>query len=211
MNDKTRWPVLLAIALALLSGGALAKDDDDDDDDSLEKERQRITYSGIGLSRLSTDFDNVKDAVSLDAALGFRVPDVQWFAVELDIGFTLIPGEVERESFDPGTECPITDPFCTPEEPNTTSSQEDFQAFNLGVFAIIRTPGRFYAMGKTGYRYLNTNLPELDDDRSGSAWGLGLGYRYSAAGGFAELGYTKLSDDLKALGFSLGYGFGKKD
>lgn len=186
---------------------------DEGKDGGADDEMKRVTYSGIGLSRLSTGFENVKDAVSLDAAMGFRIPDVQWFGVELNLSATVIPGQVKQTSSTGGGEdCPF-DPLpigCTDQPGSTSSSEEDFQALSFGVFGVVRTPGKLYGMGKIGYRYMNTNLPELEEDRSGSAWGAGLGYRYSAAGGFAELQYTKLSDDLELLGFSLGYGFGGK-
>ncbi len=65
-------------------------------------------------------------------------------------------------------------------------------------------------MGKVGYRYLNTNLPELQENRSGSAWGAGVGYRWNKKGSYAELGYTKYSEDLDAIGFAISYSYERR-
>lgn len=204
--------ILPLIASLALLGPSVAQahdrdhDHDHDHDDPTRRELRDITYSSIGLSRISTSFDNVKEAIALDAAMGFRLPNVQWFGVELNLGFTIIPGEVERATNSTGASCGgLLQPPC---ETNQTVTQDDFNAFNLGVFAVLRSPGKVFGMGKIGYRYINTSLPELDEERSGTAWGAGFGYRYNDRGGYAELQYTKISDDLDAIGFSLGYGFG---
>ncbi|HUS24199.1 MAG TPA: outer membrane beta-barrel protein [Candidatus Binatia bacterium] len=175
-----------------------------------EEEEMSTTYSGIGLSRISTSFSNVDPAINLDVAMGFRVPTVQWIGVELNLGFSMIPGQVTETNSTTGTTCtPLEELLgnCTPTSGATTSSQDDFQALNLGAYAVLRSPGRFYGMGKLGYRYLNTSLPELSDDRSGTAWGIGFGYRWNKRGSYAELHYTRLSADLSAIGFELAYGF----
>lgn len=203
---------LLPLLLAALSlpGAAWAHRDDHrhDHEDDRDRDLRDITYSAIGLSRMSVDFENVEEAVTLDATMGFRPPSVQWFGVELNLGFTVIPGEVTRATNSTGQQCGgLLMPPC---DTTQTTAQEDFNAFNLGVFAVVRSPGTLFAMGKVGYRYLNTSLPELDDERSGSAWGAGFGYRYNDRGGFAELQYLRLSPEIDTIGFALGYGFGSR-
>lgn len=196
------WAAVLGLScLLLVAGRALAHgthDHDHDHDHEDDNPASEVTYSGIGIARTSTSFDNVNDAVSLDSVLGFRIPGVNTFGIELNLGFTLIPGETE----DGG--CGVFDPC----DRNTSSADGDFQALTLGAFGAFRSPGRFYGMGKLGYRYINSNLPELQEDRSGGAWGAGLGYRYNPRGGFVELAYTRFSDDLNNLGLSFGFGFG---
>jgi hypothetical protein len=165
---------------------------------AVDRRSSDVTYSALGLSRVTADFDNVGSAISLDSVLGFRVPGVQWFGLELNLGFTIIPGET--------TPCGGLGPACGP---NDTRGTQDFQAVNVGVYTVFRTPGRLYGAGKIGYRYINSNLPELDEDRSGTGWGAGLGYRYNPdRGGAVELMYTRMSGDLDTLGLLFGFSFG---
>lgn len=167
-----------------------------------------VTYGGIGLSKVSPGFDNAKDAVNIEVLMGFRIPDINVFAVELEIGATMLPGQVTQTSTTGGGTCPITDPLCTPPSSSTTSSNQDFQMQSLAAYAVFRSPGTVYALGKLGYRYLSTSLPELENDRSGNAWSLGAGYRYRPGIAGAELFYTHMSDHIKYYGFTLSYGFG---
>ncbi len=178
------------------------------------EEELSTTYSSIGLNKISTNFDNVEDAVNLDITLiGFRIPSVPWFGVELNLGFTMIPGQITETT--PGSSgSPIgcgplgLDPC--PATGSSTTSSGDFGATTAGAFAVLRSPGTFFAMGKVGYRYLNTNLPELQENRSGSAWGAGVGYRWNKKGSYAELGYTKYSEDLDAIGFAISYSYERR-
>ena len=67
-------------------------------------------------------------------------------------------------------------------------------------------------MGKTGYRYVTTSLDQLNDERSGSSYALGAGYRWNPRkNNGAEFYYHKLTDELDDYGFSISYGFGGRD
>ena len=172
----------------------------------VEDEEMSTTYSTIGLQKVSADFDNVKDAINLDfTMIGFRIPTINWFAIELNLGFTMAPGQIDQ-SGSSGTTCPITDPFCTPSS-GSASSQSDFTTTTVGAFGVVRSPGSVYAMGKAGYRYMNTSIDQLQNDRSGTAWGAGIGYRWNKKGSFAELGYTKIADKISGIGFSISYSY----
>lgn len=175
-------------------------------------EEQSLLYSAIGAALVSADFKNVKDAVTLDITLiGFRLPNLSWLGIELNFGTTILPGQVtEVEPGEPGapTGCGTLGLEPCPGEPGT-SSESDFAANYGGLYAVVRSPTRFYGMAKLGYRYADTNLPELAEDRSGSAWGIGGGYRFGASG-FAELQYTQITDDLTATGLQVTYGFGRR-
>ena len=202
-------------AVLLLSLPALAKDDDDkskDKDD--DKPRESVTYTGIGLTRVSTDFDNLKDAVNLQLVLGFRVPTFDWFGAEVEIGTTIIPGENESNtsSGGGGGACGgILQPPCPPGTTNTQDLDE-LQMNNIAAYAVFRSPGRLYGMGKIGYRYVNASIEELmEDDRSGTAWGAGAGYRWGETLSGVELFYTKFSDRIDYIGFTLNYGFDGRD
>jgi hypothetical protein len=222
MNSAIRSVLLCSILL--LPGHALAQGTwADEDVEILEAsgtrvepdrniDEEAITYSGIGVSFISADFRNVKDAVTLDITLiGFRIPNVNWFGIELNAGFTVIPGQITRtQPGDPGspTGCGFLNLEPCPGTPGT-SAQGDFNANHASLNAVLRMPTTFYLMGKVGYRYVGTNLPELDDDRSGSATGFGIGYRFSKYG-FVELHHTRLSDRLELTGLQVSTHLGRR-
>ncbi len=189
-----------------------------EDDDSA------ISYSGIGLSRVKADFENLKEAVNLDFALGIRIPTVNWISAEIGFSTTISPGE--NEGPPPGGGLGGGDPCIIPGVPpgcveggggggggsqgKFTQSQNDLQMNNIGVFAVLRSPGQFYGLGKAGYRFINTNIEEIQegDDKSGAAWALGGGYRWGTGLSGVELIYMDYSDDLEYIGFNVAYGFG---
>lgn len=207
-----RSPVLLHVLLATLlaAGPALAEDAPsagdrevetvpvNTGDDAPQEELLSTTYSTIGLSKMSADFDNVKDAISIDTTLiGFRVPTFPWVGIELNASFTMIPGEVDQQSACGG----LAQPAC----PNNISSSRDpFTVFNIGAYGVVRSPGKFFAVGKIGYRYLQSSLPELDEDKNGTSWTGGVGYRW-ARDGFVEIGYSKISDKIDGIGLTFSY------
>lgn len=174
-------------------------------------EEQSVLYSAIGAALVSADFKNVKDAVTLDITLiGFRLPNVSWLGIELNFGTTILPGQVKdrQTTGGGGDNCGgLLEPPC--EDPSTTTSTDDFVANYGGLWAVVRSPTRFYGMGKLGYRYADSNLPELENDRSGTGWGIGGGYRFGS-NGFAELQYTQITADLAATGLQVTYGFGRR-
>jgi len=209
----------LALLLAAGPAGAIERDDKTTGTDTgappVEDELS-TTYSSIGLQKISTKFSNVKDAINLDfTMIGFRIPPAPWLAIELNLGFTMIPGQIDQNAAtggNPGT-CitPGFPPGCTPPTPGTTAtSSSDFSATTAGVFGVLRSPGNWFVMGKAGYRYLNTSIDELSNDRSGSAWGAGIGYRWNKKGSYAELGYTRFSSEIHGIGFSLSYSYDRR-
>jgi hypothetical protein len=213
----------LTAAVALLSGVAAAQQSEDekildsrsggtdtpaprsDDDEELS-----TTYSSIGLQKVHADFDNVKDAINLDITMiGFRIPTVPWFGVELNLGFTMAPGQIDRSSSSSPTGCGgLLQPPCP--AGSTATSSTDFASTNIGAFAVMRSTGKFFAMGKAGYRYMNTSIDELQNDRSGTAWGAGVGYRWNRKGSYAEFGYTKWAEKINALGISISYSYERR-
>ena len=154
---------------------------------------------------------DVKDAVNLDFTLiGFRVPPAPWFAIELNLGFTMIPGQI-KQSGSSSTTCPIfpPDPFCNATG-GSAGSEADIGVQTIGAFAVLRSPGSVFAMGKLGYRYTSTNIDGFPKERTGNAYGAGIGYRWNKKGSYAEFGYTHYSDEITGLGFSLSYSYDRR-
>lgn len=166
------------------------------EDSAPPEEQVSSTYSTIGLSKVGTDFRNVKDAVNLDSTLiGLRIPTFPWIGVELNASFTVIPGQIDQPNCGfPGPACPS----------NVSAGRDSFVAHMFGVYGVVRTPGTFFGTAKYGYRSLNSNLPELEDERSGTAWALGGGYRWSREG-FAEISYSKLADNVDSIALTFSY------
>lgn len=224
---RAGWLAMVAVLATVASGAAFAQSQDEQimkqgpaggtdtpppapaDDEELS-----TTYSSIGLQKVHFKLDgaDVKDAVDLDLTLiGFRIPTVPWFGVELNLGFSMIPGEVKSStggtSGDPFPGCVVTN---TCSGLSGSNSQANLQATTAGVFAVLRSPGKFFAMGKYGYRYIQTNLDGYPPDSSGDAYGLGVGYRWNRKGSYAEFGYTHYSPEISALGFSLSYSYDRR-
>jgi hypothetical protein len=174
------------------------------------------TYSSIGLQKVAADFENVEDAINLDITMiGFRIPTVPWFGIELNLGFTMAPGQIDPNGGTPGDpgNCVLPDfpPGCTPATEGTAATGSgDFTSTNIGAFAVLRSTGSLFAMGKLGYRYMNTSIEQLQDDRSGTAYGLGVGYRWNKKGSYAEFGYTKWAEKIDALGISISYSYDRR-
>ena len=182
---------------------------------AVEEDEISSTYSSIGVQKVHAKFDNVKDAINLDiVAYGFRIPTVPWLGVELNIGFTFLPGQIDTSTTTGGggggALCGLPGQPPCPPPGNTASSSTDFSATNIGASAVLRSPGTFFVMGKYGYRYLNTSLDELRNDRSGTQYAGGVGYRWNKKGSYVEFGYTKIADKIDALGFSLSYTYGRR-
>lgn len=168
------------------------------------------TYSSIGLQKMHVKASgvDVKDPVNLDfTMIGFRIPPAPWFAVELNLGFTMIPGQVNSSSSgSPGT---CTDPlgiFCGSSS-GGSNGQNDLSLTTAGVFAVFRSTGSWFGMGKVGYRYINSSIDGFPENRSGNAYGAGVGYRWNKKGSYAEIGYTHYSSEISAIGFSVSYSY----
>jgi hypothetical protein len=232
-----RFALHLALALGLGAGAAMAQDDQSILEESNRppeggttnapppEEESSVTYSGIGLSRVQTEFENLEDAVNLDLAIGMRVPAVRWIGAEINLSFTIVPGE--NTGAPPGVagaegtcfiDNPPTPPGCTPEGQGAaatgtyTRSQNDLQMNNVGVFVVLRSPTKFYALGKYGYRYINSSIEEIQqgDDKSGTAYAVGGGWRWGEGLSGVEIAYTKYSDQIDYWGFNIAYGFGQR-
>ena len=210
------------LLLAAVPAGAIERDDHptsgtDTGAPPVEDELS-TTYSSIGLQKLAFKIPNtdVKDAVNLDfTMIGFRIPPAPWFAIELNLGFTMIPGQINAAGGSGSSgNCITTNPNfpvgCNPGAPSSTGGQADLSATTAGVFAVVRSTGPVFAMGKIGYRYLTTNIDGFPPDRSGNAYGLGIGYRWNKKGSYAEFGYTHYNSDISALGFSLSYSYDRR-
>lgn len=174
-----------------------SKRDEELDDEDLDAQ---VFYSGMGIERVSTDFDNLGEATNLAAVLGFRVPTFPWVGLEIDIAQTIIPGENDNTSGS-DTTCPPLDPFCTPTA-GTTADTDEFAMQALGLSLVFKTRGRFYFSGRYGYRYLATSIDELNEDRSHSGPGVGVGYRWGKGLSGVELGYKELGKDVEAIGLT---------
>lgn len=181
--------------------------DDSTRDDKPAKRHESVTYSGIGLTQVSTSFDNLKSAVNLGITLGFRVPTFDIFGAEVEIGTTIIPGERKDIPQCTSGGGPLGGTVTQNCPGKYTQSQNELQMNNIAVFGVLRSPGRLYGMGKYGYRYINSSIEELQENKSGSAWGLGAGYRWGESLSGVEAFYTHFSPDVKYLGFSIAYGF----
>ncbi|MEK6806112.1 MAG: hypothetical protein AABY95_05635 [Pseudomonadota bacterium] len=175
-----------------------------------------VTYSAIGISRVSTDFDNLEPAINLTFVQGIKIPTIDWIAAEIDFGVTIIPGENSNSSSggsSGGGGLPIIGGGGGGGG-TQTQQPEDLSVFNIGVFGVLKSPPEwfygFYGKAKLGYSYVQANLEEFNENNSGTAFGGGAGWQYSRKGG-VEFLYTKYSDQLDYLGFSVSYGFGGND
>jgi hypothetical protein len=182
------------------------KDEELDDEDLDEQ----VFYSGLGIDRASSDFDNLGEATNLQAVLGFRIPTVKWIGLEIDLGQTLIPGDYRdpRPAQPAGPSCnPIPTPGCgTPAQPAEEGAfdpeGDEFQMSALGLSLALKSTGRFYVMGRYGFRYLATSIEPLNDDRSTEGFGAGVGYRWGRGMSGVELSYKELGEHVEALGLT---------
>lgn len=179
----------LVSALTLLSPSVFAD----------SEQQESIIYSGASFSRISSGFDNLDDATNLNfTLLGLRIPDISWFALEANLGFTLQPGENSGGGTGGGV--------FGGGGGNNTASSDDMSVNTSGLFAIFRSPGRFYAGGKYGFSKVSSNLEEIEDAASGTAYGVTAGYRFNPEGfGQVELEYLDLGDDLDSIGIAFSY------
>lgn len=187
------------------SGKRHPKDEDLDDEDLDEQ----VFYSGLGIDRVSTDFDNLGEATNLSAVLGFRIPTVKWIGLEIDLGQTLIPGDYRDFSQgSPGTPAgcgPLgTDPCPgTPGEDGAFDPEGDeFQMQALGLSLALKSTGRFYVMGRYGFRYLATSIEDLNEDRSSEGFGAGVGYRWGRGLSGVEFSYKELAENVESIGLT---------
>lgn len=169
---------------------------------------EQVFYSGFGISRVSSDFDNLEDAVNLDVILGFRIPTVPWVGIEIDLGQTVIPGENSGGgggglTGGSNTNCGgLLQPPCPEAAAPNTSDPDEFQMQALGASLVLKSTGKFYALGRFGYRYVATSIDELNVNRSGTGFGVGAGYRWGKGLSGVQIQYQQLSDDIDAIGIT---------
>jgi hypothetical protein len=170
-----------------------SRKDDDLDDEELD---EQVFYSGMGVSRVGSDYVNLGEAINLEGVIGFRIPTVPWFGLEIDIGQTIIPGQntPEVQSGCGG----VLQPPC----PGATGDPDEFAMQALGLSLALKSTGPFYVTGKYGYRYLLTSIEDLDDKRSGTGFGIGVGYRWGRGLSGVELGYRQLGEDVESIGLT---------
>ncbi|HUR41407.1 MAG TPA: hypothetical protein VM240_09605 [Verrucomicrobiae bacterium] len=177
------------------------------EDDDLD---EQVFYSGFGVSRVETDFANLGEAVNLDVTLGFRIPTVKWIGVEVDIGQTIIPGEYRepRPAQSATPACGVVPvPGCgqaaqPAEEGARDANRDEFAMQALGLSIALKSPGRFYVMGRYGYRYLITSNDRLNEQRSGNGLGAGVGYRWGKGLSGVELTYKELGENVDSIGLT---------
>jgi hypothetical protein len=189
------------------SGKQHPKDEELDDEDLDEQ----VFYSGLGIDRVSTDFANLGEATNLQAVLGFRIPTAPWVGLEIDLGQTLIPGDYRdprpaQPAMPIGCGAPLAPPCTTPAQPAEDGAfdpeGDEFQMQALGLSLALKSTGRFYVMGRYGYRYLATSNEALNEDRSSKGFGAGLGYRWGRGLSGVELTYKELAENVESIGLT---------
>jgi hypothetical protein len=180
-----------------------SKRDEELDDEDLDAQ---VFYSGMSIERVSTDYDNLGDATNLGATLGFRVPTLPWFGLEIDIAQTIIPGEYRDADGGGGggggcgfLVCPAA------AEAKASAPDGDGQEFAmqaLGIGLALKSMGKFYVTGKYAYRYIATSNDTINEDRSGNGIGAGVGYRWGRGLSGVELGYKELAKNVDSIGLT---------
>lgn len=166
------------------------------------------TYTGLGGSRVSTNYDNLKDAINLDAIGGFRVvPDQKWgsLAAELNISASVSAGKNEGVPSTVGGG--VIGGGQTAEEcGKCTNDPDDFGLVAFSLLGVYHTPGRLYGIVQGGYSLLVTSIEEIEENGRGSlGYGAGIGFRFGQETAAIELVYQKLSEDLQTIGIRLVY------
>jgi hypothetical protein len=194
--------LLAALAFTLLALPAQAQ---------LARSFSSATYTGVGASRMSTDFDNLKEAFNLDAVGGYNItPALPWgrITAELNLSVTVAPGKNEGQPQTTTTPGGVLGGggSTTTQSGTFTQSNDDLQAFVLNLQAIYRTPGRLYAMGSLGYALTNTSIQEIEDNgRSHFTFGAGGGFKFGEETAAVELLFTRVSEDLQTIGIRFIY------
>lgn len=213
----------LCAAAVLASAPVLAVDDGTKEAPPAEEgSGESVTYSGIGLVKFSASSFmpdssttlNFDDSIGLNVVLGFRIPTLPIFSAELEFATAVFPGQahVTQCSSSLGGGGGLLGGGGSGSSNCSTSDAGDFGVNSAGVYAVFRSTGEFYGMGKIGYRYLGTNVEGFPKKRNGTAYAGGLGYRWNPRKNQGvEFVYNRLSDEIKYLGFNISYGFGGRD
>ncbi len=197
--------LLTALALVALAAPAQAQ---------LARSFSSATYTGVGVSRLAADFNNLKDAYDLDAIGGYNiVPSQPWgrISAELNLSVTVSPGKNEgppQSTTTPGGGGIIGGGggTTTTEEGKFTQSNNDLQAFIFNLQGVYRTPGRFYGIGTAGFGLTNTSIEEIQDNGSTAfTFGGGAGFKFGEETAAVEVIYQRVSEDLQTIGIRFVY------
>lgn len=175
-------------------------------------------FSTFGVQRAETDFDNLGEAINIGGSFGVQFGGIpligRGLGIELALQQTIRPGRNEGQppalGGGGGGGLPIiggNDNGSNGGGGRFTSTNSDFIMQSLGAFVSYRTPTTIYGVAKLGYAYTDTNIPELDDDRSNVAWQLGAGFRYGRSPIGVELVYARYSSEVDAIGLTIGTDF----
>lgn len=214
---KATTNLFVSIAL-LLPAAALAQDEEGD------ARSGAGIFSTFGVQRAETDFDNLGEAINIGGAFGVQFGGIpligRGLGIELALQQTIRPGRNEGQPpalgggggngggiLDPITGGGGGDGSGGGGNGRFTRSNSDFVMQSLGAFLSYRTPTTVYGLAKLGYAYTDTNIPELDDERSNVAWQLGAGFRYGSSPIGVELVYARYSSEVDAFGLSIGTNF----
>jgi len=184
MRNHAKWILLLTtlgVPFAAAATESVANKSPEVSDPADE-----MIYAGVGVAKVSAGVNNVGEATNLTGVIGVHPKGVNWAAAELELGTTIVAGDV-----------------------STSGPDQHFNMQHGAVFGVLRSPGIVYGLGRVGYQYISTGLDALDGHHSGTAWSLGAGWRFrpkSAAG--VELLYTRVTNDVHYWGLRLNYGFG---
>lgn len=169
------------------------------------------TYTGVGASRLSADFDNLDDAIDLDGVGGYYLtPALGWgrLSAELNLAATVSPGENKgppRTTTTPGGVIGGGGATTT-QQGRFTRSDSDLQAFIFSLQGVYRTPGRVYGVGTLGYSLINSSIEEIEAaGRSSLSFGGGIGFRFGENTAAAELLFTRVNEELQTIGLRFVY------
>ncbi len=181
------------------------------------------TYSGMRLTSVTTDYENLDNAVNLGYTLGIAIPPLgNMLAAEIDLSTTLIPGENSGGTGlaggggdGGGQDGGLIGPGLgggdgdggggdSSSSGQRTRGNEDLRTNSVGIFLSGRTPGQLFGLARAGYRFMQSTVDELNEERSGAAFTLGGGYRY-AEDGTVELSYTRYSDEVDYLSLAVNF------
>ncbi len=186
--------LLAVLALTTLAAPANAQ---------LARSFSSATYTGVGASQASSDFDNLGNAYNLDAIGGYNlVPQQAWgrISAELNFSATISPGKnsgsggaVGGGIFGGGSSG----------SGNNTSSSNDLQLLIFNLQAVYRSPGRLYGVAGGGYGLVSTNIPEIK--RSGPLFVGGGGFKFGENTAAVELVYTYVGSHVDTIGIRFIY------
>ncbi|MGJ8669422.1 MAG: hypothetical protein ACSHXK_08045 [Oceanococcus sp.] len=203
-------------------------------DDEIETQEFNPLYSSILITSVDSGFSNIDRAIGLGGTIGIRIPGVvvggtNILAAEIDINSTVIPGKNKGGGGTLTSSCDDGggggddgglgglggllgggDDGGGGGDCSTTTSSNDFHMQAIGIFAKARSPGRFFGSARVGYRYVISTIPELEEDQTGSAWGLGVGYQYNTTGAAFELNYSQYGSNLSFITLAVNYAFGTR-